>query len=101
MSTCPQPAPQSDFLAGSSASPSAPDDISFLRLPDVKLATGLSKSNLYGLIRANSFPAPVPLGLRSVGWVKSEIQQWAAERVRLRDTQAAAALRPLASCASR
>jgi prophage regulatory protein len=67
--------------AGRSVSPSSPDDISFLRLPDVKLMSGLSKSSLYALIREGSFPAPVPLGLRMVGWVKSEVQRWAAERI--------------------
>jgi prophage regulatory protein len=59
----------------------APDEVSFLRLPEVKLLTGLSKSSLYALIRANSFPAPVRLGPRTVAWVRSEIKQWAAERV--------------------
>jgi len=67
--------------AGSPALPSAPDEVSFLRLPAVKLVTGLSKSSLYALIRANSFPAPVRLGPRTVAWVRSEIKQWAAERV--------------------
>jgi len=57
------------------------DDVSFLRLPEVKAVTGLSKSSLYALIRANSFPAPVRLGPRTVAWVRSEIKQWAAERV--------------------
>jgi prophage regulatory protein len=64
---------------------SAPDDISFLRLPDVLSATGMSKSTIYAMIRADSFPAPVPLGPHTVGWVRSEVQSWAAERVRLRD----------------
>jgi prophage regulatory protein len=66
------------------ASPSTPD-ISFMRLPAVKSATGLSKSSLYALIRANLFPAPVQLGPRMVAWVRSEVQEWAVERVRLRD----------------
>jgi prophage regulatory protein len=57
------------------------EDVSFLRLPEVKAVTGLSKSSLYALIRANSFPAPVRLGPRTVAWVRSEIKQWAAERV--------------------
>lgn len=59
----------------------AQEEVSFLRLPEVKLLTGLSKSSLYALIRANSFPAPVQLGPRTVAWVRSEIGQWAAERV--------------------
>lgn len=59
--------------------------ISFMRLPEVKAATGLSKSSIYALGRAKLFPEPVPLGLRMVAWVRSEVQAWAAERVRQRD----------------
>ncbi|MGC1299325.1 MAG: AlpA family transcriptional regulator [Alloacidobacterium sp.] len=58
------------------------DDVAFLRLPEVKAITGLSKSSLYGLIKEQSFPAPVRLGARAVAWVRSEVRQWAAERVR-------------------
>jgi prophage regulatory protein len=53
----------------------------FLRLPAVKALTGLSKSSLYALIRANSFPAPVRLGPRTAAWVRSEIKEWAEGRV--------------------
>ena len=60
---------------------SSPDEVIFVRLPDVKAVTGLSKSSLYALIRANNFPAPVRLGPRTVAWVRSEVKQWAAERV--------------------
>jgi prophage regulatory protein len=59
----------------------APGDFKFLRLPEVKAVTGLSKTSLYALIREKSFPAPVRLGPRAVAWVKSEIRQWAKERV--------------------
>jgi prophage regulatory protein len=57
------------------------DDFSFLRLPDVKAVTGLSKTSLYAMIREKSFPAPVRVGPRSVAWVRSEVKQWAVERV--------------------
>jgi len=57
------------------------DDVIFLRLPEVKAVTGLSKSSLYALIRERTFPRPVRLGARSVAWVKSEVRQWAVERV--------------------
>ncbi|MHB1702266.1 MAG: helix-turn-helix transcriptional regulator [Acidobacteriaceae bacterium] len=67
--------------ASHSVLPSSPDDVSFLRLPDVKLVTGLSKSSLYALIRAESFPAPVRLGPRTVAWVRSEVKEWAVERI--------------------
>jgi prophage regulatory protein len=57
------------------------DDLSFLRLPEVKAVTGLSKTSIYQLIREKSFPAPIRLGPRAVAWVKSEIRQWAVQRV--------------------
>ena len=57
------------------------DDVSFLRLPEVKAVTGLSKTSLYALIRQKSFPAPIRLGPRAVAWIRSEIKQWAVERV--------------------
>jgi predicted DNA-binding transcriptional regulator AlpA len=79
----PKKLPQSQDSAHASlqGTVDALDDVSFLRLPEVKAVTGLSKSSLYALIRANSFPAPVRLGPRTVAWVRSEIKQWAAERV--------------------
>jgi prophage regulatory protein len=57
------------------------DDVVFLRLPDVRAVTGLSKTSLYALIKERNFPAPVRLGPRAVAWVKSEVRQWAVERV--------------------
>ena len=57
------------------------DDVTFLRLPEVKAVTGLSKTSIYELIRGKDFPAPVRVGPRAVAWVKSEIRQWAIERV--------------------
>ncbi|WP_432432263.1 helix-turn-helix transcriptional regulator [Granulicella aggregans] len=60
---------------------SGSDEIIFWRLPEVKAVTGLSKSSLYELIRANNFPSPVHLGARTVAWVASEVKQWAAERI--------------------
>ncbi len=69
------------------------EEVSFLRLPEVKSLTGLSKSSLYALIRENSFPAPVQLGPRTVAWVRSEIRQWAAERIMTSRTAAPASSR--------
>lgn len=57
------------------------DDTIFLRLSRVKEITGLSKSCLYLLIREKSFPSPVRIGNRAVAWVRSEVKQWALERI--------------------
>jgi len=53
-----------------------------LRLPDVKARTGLSRSTIYLRLATGSFPRPVSLGARSIGFVESEIDDWIAERIR-------------------
>jgi len=53
----------------------------FLRLPQVKSTTGLSKSTIYARIAEGTFPKQIPLGPRLVVWVESDIQNWIAEQV--------------------
>ncbi len=52
-----------------------------LRLPLVKARTGLSRSTIYLRIAEGSFPKPVSLGARAVGWLESDIEQWLTSRV--------------------
>jgi prophage regulatory protein len=52
-----------------------------LRLPAVKASTGLSRSTIYLRVSQGTFPRPVSLGGRAVGWVEEEIQSWLAERI--------------------
>lgn len=51
---------------------------SILRLPTVKARTGLSRSTIYLRIAEGSFPQPVSLGARAVGWVEAEVNEWLA-----------------------
>lgn len=53
----------------------------FLRLPGVKARTGLSRSTIYLRITQGTFPKPVSLGSRAVGWIEAEIDAWLAERI--------------------
>ena len=53
----------------------------FLRLPQVKASTGLSRSTTYARIAEGSFPRHIPLGTRFVVWVQSNIQNWFSEQV--------------------
>lgn len=53
----------------------------FLRLPEVRARTGLSRSTIYALIGRDEFPRHVPLGMRCVGWLESEIDAWMVTRV--------------------
>jgi len=52
-----------------------------LRLPAVKARTGLSRSTIYQRITDKTFPRPVSLGPRAVGWLEAEIDGWLAEQV--------------------
>ncbi len=45
-----------------------------LRLPAVKSRTGLSRSSIYAKVRTGEFPKPISIGIRSIGWMESEIQ---------------------------
>ena len=54
---------------------------SIQRLPIVKARTGLSRSTIYSRGAEGSFPKPVSLGARAVGWLESEIDSWLSSRV--------------------
>ena len=52
-----------------------------LRLPTVKARTGLSRSTIYLRIAEGTFPAPVSLGGRAVGWIEAEVNDWLVRRI--------------------
>jgi prophage regulatory protein len=52
-----------------------------LRLPAVKTYTGLSRSSIYLAVSKGTFPQPIKLGARSVGWLESEIEAWLRQQV--------------------
>jgi prophage regulatory protein len=56
-----------------------------LRRPKVIELTGLSRSTIYDGIAAGTFPKPVPLSAKSVGWLESEIVEWQQARITERD----------------
>jgi prophage regulatory protein len=47
-----------------------------LRRPEVTRRTGRSRSAIYRGVAAGTFPAPVALGPRAVGWRESDIIEW-------------------------
>ena len=52
-----------------------------LRLPAVKTRTGLSRSTIYLRVADVSFPRPLSLGARAVGWLESEVEEWISRRI--------------------
>ena len=57
-----------------------------IRFREVKRLTGLSGATLYRKMSAREFPRPVRLGANACAWPLSEVQDWIAARVALRDT---------------
>jgi prophage regulatory protein len=52
-----------------------------LRLPAVKARIGLSRSMIYYLVSEGSFPSPISLGPRAVGWLESEVDAWLSRQI--------------------
>lgn len=52
-----------------------------LRVPVVRERTELSRSTIYLRIAQGTFPKPVNLGGRAVGWLEAEIQDWLQRRI--------------------
>ena len=52
-----------------------------LRLPEVSERTGRSRSSIYDDIADGTFPGPIPLGRRAVGWLEEEIDDWLDARI--------------------
>ncbi|MCY4508395.1 MAG: AlpA family phage regulatory protein [Acidobacteria bacterium] len=51
-----------------------------LRQGEVTRVTGVPKGTIYRWIEKGTFPRPVRLGPRAVGWRRTDIEKWAAER---------------------
>lgn len=56
-----------------------------MRLPAVCERTGLARTQLYAAVKAGKFPRQVPIGIRTVGWLESEVDAWIAARAGERD----------------
>jgi prophage regulatory protein len=62
---------------------------SYLRFPDVKARSGLSRTTIHRLVKAGDFPAPKRIGVRAVAWLSSDFARWCEGRPDARGQQAA------------
>jgi prophage regulatory protein len=62
-----------------------------LRRRQVEARTGLSRSSIYAKLRRNpkrpedydpTFPRPISVGARAVGWIEAEIDAWLVAKVK-------------------
>ena len=52
-----------------------------IRFHQVQARTGLSRSTIYRRLAGGSFPKPLSLGARAVGWIESEVDEWIRQRI--------------------
>ena len=57
-------------------------DSRLLRLGDVLVRSGLSRSTVYRQMDEGAFPRPLKVGVRAVRWLESEIDSWLSSRPR-------------------
>ena len=64
--------------------------LTILRRKQVEARTGLSRSTIYSKLRRNpkrpedydpTFPKPVSLGAKAVGWIEAEVGAWLSAQV--------------------
>ena len=60
------------------------EKLSILRRKQVEKRTGLSRSTIYLRIQEGTFPRPINLGARAVGWLENEVEAWLAARMEIR-----------------
>jgi prophage regulatory protein len=64
--------------------------LTIIRRKQVEARTGLSRSSIYARLRQNpkrpgdydpTFPRPVSVGAKAVGWIESEIEAWLTAQI--------------------
>jgi len=51
-----------------------------IRMSALTVRTGLCKSTIYNLIKAQDFPKPIPLSRRAKGWIEADVEEWIRSR---------------------
>lgn len=64
--------------------------LTIIRRKQLEVRTGLSRSTIYAKMRENpkrpsdfdpTFPKPISMGAKAVGWIEAEVEAWLAARV--------------------
>ena len=52
------------------------------RLPSVMKRVELSRSSIYLKMKNDTFPQPIKLGVRAIGWPSSAIDEWIEDQIK-------------------
>ena len=56
-------------------------EVKFLRLPQVKEVTTLSRSSIYRMVATGEFPKQISIGSNQVVWIKSQVDDWMNQQI--------------------
>ena len=56
-------------------------EVKFLRLPQVKEITTLSRSSIYRMVASGEFPKQISIGSNQVVWIKSQVDDWMNQQI--------------------
>jgi len=54
-----------------------------IRLKEVIKITGLSRSSILSFAKEGSFPKPFKIGVKAMGWLESDIDNWIEDRSKI------------------
>jgi prophage regulatory protein len=77
----PHGAPKHKTIATSKRGGRSADVGRFLRIDDVIVTTGLSRTTIYRLLAAGDFPPKIALTIRCVGWWEADVSAWLSDRL--------------------
>jgi len=63
------------------------NNLEIVREPERYKMMGLGRVQMWRLERAGRVPRRIQLGENSVGWLRSELEQWLAQRIAERDAK--------------
>ncbi len=52
-----------------------------IRIGEVKSRTSLARSTIYKRINDGDFPKPIKIGVRAVGWLEEDIDDWLDRKI--------------------
>ncbi len=57
------------------------DPNTVLRMPKTSAKSGLSKPSIYRKVADGTFPKPIKLGKRAIGWLEKDIEDWISNQI--------------------
>ncbi len=54
--------------------------MNILRIKATIAKTGVPRATIYLYMKNGTFPKPIKLGIRSVGWIEAELDEWLKAR---------------------